>query len=203
MQTQCFLPLPPHSLARSRFGSAGRWTKVWNEPDISSLLDVLSANRTLLACTKICLIRLERNLRPYYGRVEANTPRKIANMINLTPSLARRVLDNPRLWSRGRHYEEIWAASVGMAQFPCRPYCAEISNCSVRVSKAMFVCKVFMLRVQGPSPDMLKRVNTKRHDICLRWTTRSHPTLPGLSRKLGIKPGGFETRSESVGIANN
>jgi hypothetical protein len=66
------------------------------EPDISSLLDALNANRLLLARTRICLIRLQKNPRRYHGRIEVNAPRKIAYMINLTPGLARRVLEDPR-----------------------------------------------------------------------------------------------------------
>lgn len=66
------------------------------EPDISSLLDALSSNRVLLAQTRICLARLQKNPRRYHGRIEANAPRKIAYMINLTPGLARRVLEDPR-----------------------------------------------------------------------------------------------------------
>jgi hypothetical protein len=66
------------------------------EPDISSLLDALNSNRVLLARTRICLGRLQRNPRRYHGRIEINAPRKIAYMINLTPGLARRVLEDPR-----------------------------------------------------------------------------------------------------------
>lgn len=67
------------------------------EPDISSLLDALQSNRLLLARTRICLARLQRNPRRYHGRDEVNAPRKIAHIINLTPGLARRVMDDPRL----------------------------------------------------------------------------------------------------------
>jgi hypothetical protein len=66
------------------------------EPDISSLLDALHSNRVLLARTRICLLRLQRNPRRYHGRIEVNAPRKIAYMINLTPGLAQRVLEDPR-----------------------------------------------------------------------------------------------------------
>ena len=66
------------------------------EPDISSLLDALNSNRLLLARTRICLTRLQRNPRRYHGRIEVNAPRKIAYMINLTPGLARQVLEDPR-----------------------------------------------------------------------------------------------------------
>ena len=66
------------------------------EPDISSLLDALNSNRLLLARTRICLSRLQKNPRRYHGRIEVNAPRKIAYMINLTPGLARRVLEDPR-----------------------------------------------------------------------------------------------------------
>jgi hypothetical protein len=69
---------------------------MFDEPDVSSLLDVLNSNRLLLARTRICLIRLQKNPRRYHGRIEANHPRKIAYMINLTPGLARRVLEDPR-----------------------------------------------------------------------------------------------------------
>ena len=71
------------------------------EPDISSLIDALNYNRVLLARTKICLTRLQKNPRRYHGRIEANAPRKIAYMINLTPGLARRVLEDPRLQENG------------------------------------------------------------------------------------------------------
>ena len=67
------------------------------EPDISSLLDALQSNRLLLARTRICLARLQRNPRRYHGRDEVNAPRKIANIINLTPGLTRRVTEDPRL----------------------------------------------------------------------------------------------------------
>lgn len=67
-----------------------------DEPDISSLLDVLNSNRLLLARTRICLTRLQKNPRRYHGRIEVNHPRRIAHMINLTPGLARRVLEDPR-----------------------------------------------------------------------------------------------------------
>jgi hypothetical protein len=66
------------------------------EPDISSLLDALNSNRILLVRTRICLARLQRNPRRYHGRIEVNAPRKIAYMINLTPGLTRRVLEDPR-----------------------------------------------------------------------------------------------------------
>jgi hypothetical protein len=67
-----------------------------DEPEISALLDALNSNRILLARTRICLGRLQRNPRRYHGRIEINAPRKIAYMINLTPGLARRVLEDPR-----------------------------------------------------------------------------------------------------------
>jgi len=67
------------------------------ESDISSLIDALNYNRVLLARTRICLARLQKNPRRYHGRIEANAPRKIAYMINLTPGLATRVLEDPRL----------------------------------------------------------------------------------------------------------
>jgi hypothetical protein len=71
------------------------------EADISSLIDALSYNRVLLARTRICLTRLQKNPRRYHGRIEANAPRKIAYMISLTPGLARRVLEDPRLQEDG------------------------------------------------------------------------------------------------------
>jgi hypothetical protein len=70
--------------------------KMLEEPDISSLLNALNSNRLLLARTRICLARLQKNPRRYYGRIEVNAPRKIAYMINITPGLARRVLEDPR-----------------------------------------------------------------------------------------------------------
>jgi hypothetical protein len=66
------------------------------EEDISSLLDALNSNRLLLARTRVCLARLQKNPRRYHGRIEVNAPRKIAYMISLTPGLAQRVLDDPR-----------------------------------------------------------------------------------------------------------
>jgi hypothetical protein len=77
------------------------------EPDISSLLDALNSNRVLLARTRICLARLQRNPRRYHGRIDVNAPRKIAYMINLTPGLARRVLEDPR-------FQEDSALDVGV-----------------------------------------------------------------------------------------
>lgn len=44
-------------------------------------------------------MRLQRNPRRYYGRMEVNAPRKIACMINSTPGLTRRVLEDPRVQS--------------------------------------------------------------------------------------------------------
>ena len=67
------------------------------ERDISSLLDALQSNRHLLARTRVCLARLERNPRRYYGRDEVNTPRRIAAIIYQTPGLTRRVMEDPRL----------------------------------------------------------------------------------------------------------
>lgn len=66
------------------------------EPDISSLLEALNSNRLLLARTRICLARLQKNPRRYHGRIEVSPHRKIAYMINITPGLARRVLEDPR-----------------------------------------------------------------------------------------------------------
>jgi len=66
------------------------------EPDVTSLLDALNTNRPLLARTRICLARLQKNPRRYDGRLEVNNARKIAYMINLTPGLARRLLEDPR-----------------------------------------------------------------------------------------------------------
>jgi len=67
------------------------------EHDISSLLDALQSNRPLLARTRVCLARLQRNPRRYYGRDEVNAPRRIAKTIYHTPGLARRVMEDPRL----------------------------------------------------------------------------------------------------------
>jgi len=66
------------------------------EPDISLLLDALRSNRLLLARTRICLDRLERNPRRYHGD-EFSAPRRIAYIIHLTPGLSRRVKEDPRL----------------------------------------------------------------------------------------------------------
>ena len=71
------------------------------EPDITSLLDALNSNRLLLARTRICLTRLQRNPHRYHGRIEVNAPRKIASMITLTPGLAQRVLEDPRFQDFG------------------------------------------------------------------------------------------------------
>lgn len=71
------------------------------EEDISSLLDALNSNRLLLARTRVCLARLQKNPRRYHGRIEVNGPRKIAYMINLTHGLAQRVLDDPRFQEEG------------------------------------------------------------------------------------------------------
>jgi len=70
--------------------------RMLEEPDITSLLDALNTNRPLLARTRICLARLQKNPRRYHGRLEVNNARKIAYMINLTPGLARRLLEDPR-----------------------------------------------------------------------------------------------------------
>ena len=72
-----------------------------DERDISSLIDALNANRVLLARTRICLIRLQKNPRRYHGRSAVNPPRKIADMIINTPGLAQRVLEDPRLQDDG------------------------------------------------------------------------------------------------------
>ena len=69
---------------------------VLEEPDISALLEALVSNKLLLARTRVCLRRLQRNPRRYHGRIEGNPARKIAYIIHLTPGLARRVLDDPR-----------------------------------------------------------------------------------------------------------
>jgi hypothetical protein len=66
------------------------------EPDISSLLEALNSNRLLLARTRICLSRLQKDPRRYHGRVDISAPRKIAYMINITPGLAKRILEDPR-----------------------------------------------------------------------------------------------------------
>lgn len=72
-----------------------------DEGDISSLIGALNANRVLLARTRICLIRLQKNPRRYHGRSDVNPPRKIADMIINTPGLAQRVLEDPRLQDNG------------------------------------------------------------------------------------------------------
>jgi hypothetical protein len=72
-----------------------------DERDISSLIDALNANRVLLARTRICLIRLQKNPRRYHGRSDVNPSRKIADMIINTPGLSQRLLEDPRLQDDG------------------------------------------------------------------------------------------------------
>jgi len=119
------------------------------EPDISSLLDALNSNRLLLARTRICLARLQRNPRRYHGRIEVNAPRKIAYMINLTPGLARLVLEDPRFQDGPgvdvgvmKKSERLLRVSVPITNLipdlPCR---------GMSVSETVFLCNVLMLLV--------------------------------------------------------
>jgi hypothetical protein len=120
------------------------------EPDISSLIDALNDNRVLLARTRICLTRLQKNPRRYNGRIEANAPRKIAYMINLTPSLARRVLEDPRLQEDGTIVGVMKKSErLRMVQNPSLLPLDVIANSASRMSmsKAMFFCQMLMLLV--------------------------------------------------------
>jgi hypothetical protein len=98
--------LPERSLPTAVGGHRGGWMRtargigserMLDERDISSLLDALNANRVLLARTRICVIRLQKNPRRYHGRSDVNPSRKIADIIISTPGLAQRVLEDPRL----------------------------------------------------------------------------------------------------------
>ena len=121
-----------------------------DEPDISSLIDALSYNKVLLARTRICLARLQKNPRRYHGRIEANAPRKIAYMINLTPGLARRVLDDPRLQEDSTVVDVMKKSErLRMVRNPSAFQVNVIANpvSSMCVSKAVFFCQMFMLLV--------------------------------------------------------
>lgn len=119
------------------------------EPDISSLLDALNSNRLLLARTRICLARLQRNPRRYHGRIEVNAPRKIAYMINLTPGLARQVLEDPRFQDDSGIDVGVMKKSERLLRvsIPTTNLILEISCCGMPVPEEVFSGKVLMLLV--------------------------------------------------------
>jgi hypothetical protein len=119
------------------------------EPDISSLLDALNSNRLLLARTRICLARLQRNPRRYHGRIEVNAARKIAYMINLTPGLARQVLEDPRFQNDSDVDVGVMKKSERLLRvsLPATDLIPEISCCGMPVSEKVFSCKMLMLLV--------------------------------------------------------
>jgi len=118
------------------------------EPDISSLLDALNSNRLLLTRTRICLARLQKNPRRYHGRIDVNAPRKIAYMINLTPGLARRVLEDPRFQEDNALDAGVMKKSERLLLVPpsqIRRSYLEIQSCGMYLQGSLFLCQVRLL----------------------------------------------------------
>ena len=137
-------PVPP----QSRHNNATHDGEMLEEPDISSLLDALNSNRLLLARTRICLARLQRNPRRYHGRIEVNAPRKIAYMINLTPGLARLVLEDPRFQDAGVHVGVMKKSErLLRVSLPITNLIPDISCCGMSMSEKVFFRSVLMLLV--------------------------------------------------------